>query len=362
MKSCPYCKEEVRDDATKCRYCQSLLLPPQPPMPDAKDERHVTYVVDTDLIRFAKFATAMLAVFLVVGGYLFGFKIEASVEKLGSLQKEVEKTSEELKKSQADLQAAKSTVTTLKLEVENLLTQAKQTLAEIGKQRDVAVAIVVSIRELSPAQERRLAQIKATEPDRARGVGKLWPNGATIRVAFLGGSSKQRDLVSRVAVEWAKYANLTFKFVDTGASDVRIAFDPANGSTSYVGTDALAVGQKEPTMNLAWVEPEKVLHEFGHVIGLIEEHQNPNAKIKWNRAAILKSMQGPPNFWSTNRIEDFIFKKVPPDQVGDYRDFDPRSIMTPAFPAEQTGGQSIGGASALSESDKQFVRKLYPGR
>jgi hypothetical protein len=38
--------------------------------------RRVTYVFDTDLIRFAKFVGAVLAIFLVVGAYLFGFKLD----------------------------------------------------------------------------------------------------------------------------------------------------------------------------------------------------------------------------------------------------------------------------------------------
>src|SRR3546814_7721890 len=37
-------------------------------------------------------------------------------------------------------------------------------------------------------------------------IAKLWPNGSTIRIRFLGGSSQQQALVKQHAVEWAQYA------------------------------------------------------------------------------------------------------------------------------------------------------------
>ncbi|QBE66580.1 M12 family metallopeptidase [Pseudoduganella lutea] len=360
MKTCPFCREEVHGDAIRCRYCQANLLSVQPPAPAPEDGRHVTYVVDRDLIRFAKFTAAVLAVFIVVGAYFFGFKLEASVEKLGALQTEVEKASEELKKSQVELLAAKTTVATLETNVQLVLAEAKKTLGEIHAQHDDAIAAVVSIRKLNPVQEQVLSQAKATETNKARGTGKYWAIGATIRIAFIGGSAKQREIVKQAAVDWTKHANLHFQFVESGDADVRIAFESSAGSWSFVGTDALGVAKTAPTMNLGWVRRENVLHEFGHAIGLIEEHQNPRATIRWNKDEIMKELTGPPNFWSVAQIEEKVFRKVPLREVGEYRDFDPRSIMTFAFPASQTGGVAIGGATDLSESDRQLVRRLYP--
>jgi hypothetical protein len=127
-----------------------------------------------------------------------------------------------------------------------------------------------------------------------------------------------------------------------------------------VGTDALAVPQDQPTINFQWVEHMNVLHEFGHAIGLVEELANPRATIKWNRALVYKALTGPPNFWSREDIDRNVFGQVPAEQLGEYREFDPKSIMTMQLPKEWTGGVELGGSDKLSDSDKALVRRIYP--
>lgn len=43
-RSCPYCKEDIKPDATKCKYCRSKLSPTKPPhdgtCPYCKEEIH----------------------------------------------------------------------------------------------------------------------------------------------------------------------------------------------------------------------------------------------------------------------------------------------------------------------------------
>ena len=83
-------------------------------------------------------------------------------------------------------------------------------------------------------------------------IRKLWPNGSTLRVRFMGGTAQQQALAQEEAVTWTEHANLMFDFNDTPDAEIRITFNPADGAWSYVGTDCLSIPQSEPTMNLGF--------------------------------------------------------------------------------------------------------------
>ena len=121
-------------------------------------------------------------------------------------------------------------------------------------------------------------------------------------------------------------------------------------------------------MNFGWLTANStddelrrvVLHEFGHALGLIHEHQNPNRAIKWNRAAVIADLSGPPNNWDEATIDNNMFKKYDSASLTS-TPTDATSIMMYPIPAAWTlDGFSAGLNSGLSGIDKEFIRLAYP--
>ena len=197
----------------------------------------------------------------------------------------------------------------------------------------------------------------------------LWPNGSTLRVKFLDGDPVVQKRVEEFAHQWSKYANIKFNFGNHGFAQIRISFNQ-RGSWSYVGTQSLTIfNQATPTMNFGWLEPDSsdetyagvVLHEFGHALGLIHEHQNPTNGIPWNKEAVYAYYMGPPNNWSKEYIDHNVLKAYPKSQT-QYSEFDTKSIMLYPIPNAHTiGDWSVDWDNdALSETDKNFIGSLYP--
>lgn len=197
-----------------------------------------------------------------------------------------------------------------------------------------------------------------------------WPNGSVITCRFIGGDKALRARVEAIAKEWTgpNMANLELRFVQSGNADIRIAFEAGRGSWSYLGTYCHHVSKTEPTMNFGWLTPSSseveirrvVLHEFGHALGLIHEHQNPKRPIKWDKPAVRKDLSGPPNNWDNATIENNMFKKYDLSELT-ATSLDPSSIMLYPVPKRwTTDGFSVGMNSQLSATDRELIRKAYP--
>ncbi len=193
-------------------------------------------------------------------------------------------------------------------------------------------------------------------------IGKLWMNGSTLRVRFLGGTAAQQAKVKEQATWWTAHANLRFDFNNAPDAEIRIAFDPKNGAWSYVGTDNRSIPLDQPTMNLGFMDGGTTAHEFGHAIGLAHEHQNPAGGMQWNEAAVIRDLSGPPNQWNEAQIRHNVLNKYRADQLNG-TSFDPDSIMLYAFPGSWVqSGQGTHANEVLSAMDKAFIAsaRAYP--
>jgi hypothetical protein len=191
---------------------------------------------------------------------------------------------------------------------------------------------------------------------------KLWINGSTLHVRFMGGTAAQRAKAQAQALWWTEHANLELRFDDAPSAEIRVAFDPLDGAWSYVGTDARSIPRDQPTMNLGFLDGGTPAHEFGHALGLGHEHQNPAGGIQWNEAAVIEDLSGPPNYWSVEEIRNNVFAKYSADHVRGTA-FDASSIMLYAFPPSWTvNGLETRENEVLSATDRAFIgsAQAYP--
>jgi hypothetical protein len=200
---------------------------------------------------------------------------------------------------------------------------------------------------------------------------KKWPPGATLRCRFLDGSQVQRERAIQVALRWETVANVRLQFVQSGDAEVRIAFRKGEGSWSAVGNDCLVekyFPAHQPTMNFGWLADDTdqievnrvVLHEFGHALGCIHEHQQPNAALEWNRQAVYSYFSGPPNYWTREQVDHNVFDRYSREETNSSA-FDRSSIMLYPFPAEFfVGGAGTPSNTDLSPTDRAFIASVYP--
>jgi hypothetical protein len=129
-------------------------------------------------------------------------------------------------------------------------------------------------------------------------------------------------------------------------------------------------------MNFRWVTKDNteeadravILHEFGHAIGLIHEHNHPKSGIVWNEKRVIADMAK--QRWDEEMVKFNIFNVYERPAQSDKPDsvtapVDRKSIMM--YPI--AGGWAtnkdrkpyvVGWNTQLSEDDKVFIAAQYP--
>jgi hypothetical protein len=223
------------------------------------------------------------------------------------------------------------------------------------------------------AEATALAQLRRQEEQLAqteRGVALrqyLWDKGAQLSVSFLNGTARQRQRVTAYAPAWSIYSGVKLTFLASPGGDIRISFDSAALSYSAIGTEATTLPVAQPTMTLAQMTDDLsdaqarglVLHEFGHALGLVHEHQSPAAGVPWNRAAAYAYFGRAPFYLSPPEIDQQILSAYD-ESVTNHSQFDPQSIMVYPIPAAITDGKyHVDMNLDLSPTDKSFIASQY---
>jgi hypothetical protein len=365
--------------------------------PAEDNNSKITYVVDRGIVSFAKFAIACLAIFILMGIYAFGIDVKSLIkdmqdagDKIRNSEDSVRSTEDKLRTLDAETQKETAALSSDKIEeqkarsdLDKAVSATKSISDEFNKwvdqeRRDVELSVKrVTLAALgsNSITEETLTEVKSTavstnETTNITANDKslfatlhLWPNNTAITVGFIDGDPNVKAEVARIAPQWTEGTGIRFLFVEdsTGAL-IRVSFTE-EGNWSMLGAQARLVAKTRPTMSLQTaLEAFKsndfrsfrkiVLLEFGHALGLLSEHQNPNAQLQFNIEKIKQLYN-----WNDGTIkQNFSSYKIK-----DYRQFDPNSVMMFALSNEfLLDGSHYEGGFDLSEGDKLFIRKLYP--
>jgi hypothetical protein len=199
---------------------------------------------------------------------------------------------------------------------------------------------------------------------------RKWEAGHKLTCRFLDGDKSQQAKVIANAKIWEKYADIHIEFGSNSSAEVRISFEADPGSWSAVGQDCLVTSyfaKNAPTMNFGWLRDDTddkeyervVVHEFGHALGCIHEHQAPTENLHWDAKAVYAEFSGPPNNWSKADIDSNILQKYSPEGISASR-FDRKSIMLYQFDASLfTDHKATPLNYQLSKEDKTMIGQMY---
>lgn len=198
------------------------------------------------------------------------------------------------------------------------------------------------------------------------------PGKIRVGVAFLNGTTFQKDSVKKYASEWlvaSGAGNVDFVFDDVSRKHIRISFEVApNFNQSLIGRQAtMRTDPSAATMQLGDVREDVAVsrmqgvirHEFGHALGMRHEHQHPDAGIKWNKPNVLADLSA--YGWSNQKVQANIFDVLTRSYAcRGAPNYDAKSIMIYPISADWTlDGYSVAANTEIVAADLNCLHALY---
>ncbi|KAF9461765.1 hypothetical protein BDZ94DRAFT_793309 [Collybia nuda] len=286
-------------------------------------------------------------------------KAKAAKEEVEVLKSEVENLRRELDIANAKVLAAEEQVITRAIESN----ESSGDLVESLIEPPAATVQSYLCRTMFPTRDDTLSDNSALF-----NTNRLWPNGQIITYRFTDGHANQQAKVTKVIPEWSRYANITFKLVSNAAL-LRISFKNVLECWSCIGPDSQKTTINVPyTMALGAVSklPDTtpgdralILHQFGHVLGLVHEHMCPGETdaVSLKEGAILKH----PSFQDSGPLTSDHLGVYNNSSVTNYVSPDLSSVMIFSMPGDLNEGNfTIEPNVELSPLDKAFMVINYP--
>lgn len=202
--------------------------------------------------------------------------------------------------------------------------------------------------------------------------------GRPLRIAFMQENHPLNDVVIEAAREWQRHMDLGFEIAgtfrtrnDPGNLDILVTQN-ATGNSSYLGVASRVYANSgRASLRLQQFYPEHTrkqifgvaLHELGHALGLIHEHQNPGAKLNFDEVAVLRYYNDKYR-WDEEKTRQNVLSQYGfggAHKVDLRTSFDPRSIMMYALPGTVFADGSSGFTSndSLSVLDASLIDLVY---